>query len=606
MAAITPTPSSAANHFPPDSTHADIDQALEALRAAAPVWARTPIAERIDLLGELHDRLAEVSAQWAEASARAEGTDGTPQAGEEWLVGPYLMQRNIRLLREALVDIRKHGRPRIPGPVKTRANGQVTARVFPASLYDMALFPGVTAEVWMEPGVSAADLPSTQALAYTNGTASDDATSDGATSDGATSDGAVGSGGVALVLGAGNVTSIGPTDALYKFFVENRVVIYKMHPLNAFLGPLIERAFEPLVRRGALRVVYGGADIGEYLCNHPQVDEIHITGSDRTVEAIVFGLGEEGARRKAEHRPRLDKPISAELGNVSAVIVVPGPWSDKDVEYQAENLVSSLANNAGFNCNATRVVVQQEGWFKRQCLLDEMRRCLAKTSPRPAYYPGAAERFERFRQAHPEAEAYGEPAQGELPWLFIPELPEPAPSPEGGPADDICFRTEAFCGVFSETALAAETVPEFLERAVDFVNEQVWGTLNVTLIVHPGTTADSDNAAALERALERLRFGTVSVNHWAAVGFGLMTTTWGAFPGHDLYDLQSGLGVVHNTLMFARPQKTVVRSLFEAWPKPPWFVSHRTAYPLAKALADFERAPSPLKLLPITWYGVRG
>ncbi len=592
MAAITPTPSSPANHIPPDSPHGDIDQALETLHAAAPAWVRTSIAERIELLGELHDRLAEVSAEWAESSARAEGTDGTPQAGEEWLVGPYLMQRNIRLLREALADIRKYGQPRIPGPVKTRTNGQVTARVFPASLYDMALFPGVTAEVWMEPGVSAEELPSTQALAYRENLAcGEDADSEG---------------GVALVLGAGNVTSIGPTDALYKFFVENRVVIYKMHPLNAFLGPLIERAFEPLVRRGALRVVYGGADVGEYLCNHRLVDEIHITGSDRTVEAIVFGPGEEGARRKAERRPRLDKPISAELGNVSAVIVVPGPWSEKDVAYQAENLVSSLANNAGFNCNATRVVVQQEGWFKRQRLLDEMRRCLAETPPRPAYYPGAAERFERFRQAHPEAEAYGEPAEGELPWLFIPELPEPAPSPEGGPADDICFRTEAFCGVFSETALAAETVPEFLQRAVDFVNEQVWGTLNVTLIVHPGTTADPNNAAALERALERLRFGTVSINHWAAVGFGLMTTTWGAYPGHDLYDLQSGMGVVHNTLMFARPQKTVVRSLFEAWPKPPWFVSHRTAYPLARALADFERSPSPLKLLPITWHGVRG
>ena len=48
---------------------------------------------------------------------------------------------------------------------------------------------------------------------------------------------------VALVLGAGNVSSIGPMDALYKLFVEDRVVLYKMHPVNAYLGPLLERGF---------------------------------------------------------------------------------------------------------------------------------------------------------------------------------------------------------------------------------------------------------------------------------------------------------------------------------------------------------------------------
>ncbi len=91
-------------------------------------------------------------------------------------------------------------------------------------------------------------------------------------------------------------------DALYKLFVEDQVVLFKTHPANVYLGPLLEEGFRPLVERGFLRVVYGGAEEGAYLCAHAGVDEIHITGSDRTYEAIVFGAGEEGRRRKEQRR----------------------------------------------------------------------------------------------------------------------------------------------------------------------------------------------------------------------------------------------------------------------------------------------------------------
>src|SRR5262249_38515180 len=160
-----------------------------------------------------------------------------------------------------------------------------------------------------------------------------------------------------------------------------------------YLGPLLEEAFRALGERGFFRVVYGGAEEGAYLCSHPGVDTVHITGSDRTYEAIVFGPGEEGSRRKQRDEPVLSQPISAELGNVSPVIVVPGPWEEADFTYQAENLVTMLANNAGFNCNATRVIVTHAGWRGRERLLAAMRELLAKLPPRQAYYPGAAARF---------------------------------------------------------------------------------------------------------------------------------------------------------------------------------------------------------------------
>lgn len=579
MTAAAPQKPATSNSEPPRSSRHEIDQALAALTEHKAGWANLPVADRRAILRELLKDFTTVGKRWAEAVRKAEGIPpGTPTAGEEWLAGPYFILRNIRLLELALADIEQHGQPQIPGPVRSRPDGQVTAQVFPQQIWDKLFYGGIRAEVWMEPGVTAESLPSTQAVSYQQPNTG---------------------GQTCLVLGGGNVSSIGPMDALYKLFVDNTVVLLKMHPLNAYLGPLLGEGFQALIDWGALRIVYGGAEEGAYCCEHPQIEEIHITGSDKTVEAIVFGPGEEGARRKAERRPKLTKPVFSELGNVSPVIVVPGPWSAGDLEYHGENIAGSLANNAGFNCNASRVIITHEGWAERSALLDQVRQSLSRVPTRKAYYPGADERFERFVEAHPEAERLGQPDAGELPWTLIPNL-DPAAE------DEICFTTEAFCSVFGETALPADSVGEFLDRAVQFCNETLWGTLNVTLLVHPKTLADPAAAAALDRALAGLRYGAVSVNNWAAICYGLVVTPWGAHPGSDIYDIQSGTGVVHNTLMFSRPQKTVIHSPFRMSPKPVWFPSHKTALEMGQKLCAFESDPSLLKLPGIFYSALRG
>jgi acyl-CoA reductase-like NAD-dependent aldehyde dehydrogenase len=563
---------------PTATSQSELDQAVADLARRKNEWAAVPAIERAVLLDRLIDDFATITDRWADAVRRAEGLPAdAPLSGEEWLVGPYLVLRDLRLLRDSLRQIARGGVPKIPGPVTTRDDGQVVARVFPSSLYDRLFFPGVSAEVWMEPGISEPELAEHQAAAYRS---------------------LGGTGRVSLVLGAGNVSSIGPTDALHKLFVDNSVVLYKMHPVNAYLGPLLEEGFAALVQRGVLRVVYGGAEEGDYLCTHSGVDDIHITGSDRTVEAIAFGTDADAQERRRQRRPRMDKPITSELGNVSPLIVVPGPWSDSDIEYQAENIVSSLTNNAGFNCNATRVVIVHGGWDLRGKLLDAIRRVLSQAPQRKAFYPGAEERFRSFLEAHPEAETYGEHRDGHLPWAFIPGV-------AADRDDEICFQTEAFCGVFCETPLEASSPAHFVRQAVDFANGRLWGNLNVTLLVHPSSRRDPKLSAALDQAEADLLYGTVSFNHWAAVGFALMNTPWGAYPGNDLYDIESGTGFVHNAHMFDRPQKTIVRSPFMAFPKPPWFVSHATCRKLSSDLAGFEAHPSPLKLPRIFWHALR-
>jgi hypothetical protein len=583
MTLASPRLAPSAPAVPPPTARAALDRAVDDLEARKAAWPQAGIPERIAILRELRESVRRVAPRWAAGTAAAAGLDlGEPAGGVEWLMGPALVLRNLRFLERSLGEIARHGRPRIPGGVWTRPDGRAVAGNFPLEGYDRILYAGTSGETWMQPGVSAEEVPATQAVVY---------------------HAAERPGGVALVLGAGNVSSIGPMDALYKLFVEDRVVLYKTNPVNAHLGPYLEEGFRPLAERGFFRLVHGGAEEGGYLCRHPGIEEIHITGSDRTYEAIVFGTGPEGAERKRRGAPVLAKPVSSELGNVSPVIVVPGPWSDADFAYQGENLATMLATNAGFNCNALRVVVQHAGWSGRERLLDATREALARTPARRAWYPGAADRWGAFLAAHPEAERFGEGgepgSEGRLPWALISGL-----DPDS--RDEICYTTEAFCGLSGETAIAAADVPEFLERAAAFCNERLWGTLNATLIVHPATAADPVLGPAVEKAVAGLRYGTVSLNHWAAVGFALAVLPWGAYPGHTPEDIQSGTGVVHNTLMFSRVEKAVVRGPFRAFPKPVWFVGHRRAHEVFPRLTSFEAAPSPLKLPGIFAAALRG
>ena len=544
----------------PASSQEMMDVAVQALQEQKQVWVRTILQERIALLDELTRDFVAISQRWVDACLQAKGLSAEHPA-EEWAVGPWPVLKTLSQLRKAIIDIEACGHPNIPGSVTTRPDGQVITQVFPQTTYDRVLFPGITAELWMEPDVSILDLAETQAVAYR------DVTHPGK---------------VALVLAAGNVSSIAPLDILYKLFVEDQVVILKTNPVNEYLGPLIEESFRALIQSGFLRVVYGSAAEGAYLCNHPDVDEIHITGSDKTFNAILFGTGSEGEARRKRNEPLLHKRITGELGNVSPVIVVPGEWSEKDLAYHAEHIVTMLTTNAGFNCNATRVIITHKSWPQRDQLIQHIRRVLTQVPIRDSYYPGAQDRQKAFVTQHPDAQQIGDANSQQLPWTLITDV-------DAHNEDDICFTTEAFCGLFAETALDAHDTASYINKAVAFANDTLWGTLNATLIVHPSSLKEPAVADAIERAVADLRYGSIGVNYWAGIGYALGTTTWGAFAGHTLDDIQSGTGVVHNTLT------------------PVWFVSQgRKADKVFPLIVDLEASPSPRKLPAILWAAIVG
>jgi acyl-CoA reductase-like NAD-dependent aldehyde dehydrogenase len=559
---------------PPPTPQPACDAAVAELRAHADAWVRTSPERKAALLDEVLRATAAVADRWTELGSLHEGLDPTGvDAAEEAIVGPYIFMRATRFHRDALRDIARGGIPRIPGGARTLPDGRVAARVMPTGLFDRVSYIGFTADVLMQDGVTLESLPETMAVAYRTPPP----------------------GRVCLVLGAGNASSIGPLDVIHKLFVENQVCVLKMHPVMAHLTDVQAAALAPLVREGVVRIVVGDAVQGAYLSSHPGVDTLHITGSDRTYDAIVFGTGPEAADRKRRDEPLVGKPFSAELGNLTPILVVPGRWSQGDLDFHAENIVTMLTNNAGFNCTTSRVIVTARDWPQRQALLDRIRGRLATMPTRLAYYPGAARRYAAFADAHPEAEQFGSHADGHLPWMLVPSL-----SPEA--TGDPCYRVEAFCSVTAETPIEAPDAATFLERATRFANEELWGTLNATLIVDPRTGRDP----AVGRAVRDLRYGTVSVNYWSAVGYGLGITPWGAYPGNARTDIGSGTGVVHNPLMFERPEKTIARGWFRAWPKPVWFATHRTADVLMRELAQYEGDRRPQRIPGILWNAIRG
>jgi len=558
----------------------DIDAAVEVLTSNAKRWVDTTVEERIAIIDQLIRDTQDQAPEWSMAAAvHKQVSRDSANMGVDMGTGPYATIRNLRLFRQTLDDIRLTGRPQPPA-IRTAPDGQVIVDVLPADWVDRAFYTGWQAEVRIQQGVDRAQVEERMARIYRP---------DGKDE-----------GGVATVLGAGNVSSIPAMDVLYKLFVEDRVCLLKMNPVNEYVGPYLTRAFQVLVDQGYVRVVYGGAEQGIAVCQHPDVAEIHITGSDKTHDAIVYGTGEEGARRKAADDPINTRPISSELGNVSPVIVVPGPWSDRDLQFQGDNIASMLINNGGFNCIATRMVVTHRHWNRRGALLDAIRSSMASAEEQYPYYPGAEDRWRAFVDAHPEAETYGAVGPGRVPWTLIADLDPTA-------TDDIAFTTEAFCGVFGETGLdAPRSVPDFIDQAVDFCNEDLWGTLAASILVHPKSLKDPAIAAAVERAIDKLRYGTIGVNVWSGIGYLLVRTSWGGYPGHANTDIQSGRGVVHNSYMLEDVEKSVIRAPWYSPVKPWWFHTFKHMKDLTRGLTNFESSLDPRELAKVVTALLKG
>ncbi|MET8652941.1 aldehyde dehydrogenase family protein [Nocardia aurea] len=547
-----------------------IDDAVADLAAGEKAWAQTSLGKRGELLDLIHRRTARFAEDWVRAARTIKGLDaGSPLVGEEWMSGPLALLQATAAL-SATVSALDKGRSPIDGISLGSAPGdRVAVPILPLDFYDRLLLSGFRGEVWLRPGVDADTARRRAGLAQLDPTAT---------------------GGVGAVLGAGNITSIPPLDALYELFAHNRVVALKLNPVTDPLFTVFEMIFAPLLELGVLRILLGGAEAGGYLVGHPGIAHVHMTGSAQTHDAIVWGRGADGEKRRKSGEPLLRTPITSELGGVSPTIVLPGDWSEADLRFQAEHVATQRLHNNGYNCVATQAVVIARDWPQKRRFLDELRTALELAPQRAAYYPGSDGRVADALAAYPDAERLG---QGRVLVADLPRTRTPL------------LRTEYFSPVLGVVELPYSG-GDFLARAVDFANTELTGTLGANIIADPTTIARL--GIAFDRALERLRYGTIAVNAWTGLAFLTPRAAWGAFPGHTIDDVQSGIGVVHNAFLLDDVERTVVRGPFRPAPrslfagelalspKPPWFVTNTTAARTGRKLTEFYAGSEPVRL----------
>ena len=383
-------------------------------------------------------------------------------------------------------------------------------------------------------------------------------------------------------------------DMLDVMFRLNEVCVVKHHPLRDYNVPFFEKAFATLIQDGYLAQMTGGPKESSDLVNHPSVDHVHMTGGKPTHDGIVYGFDKtEQAKNKAAEKPVLKAEMTSELGCVTPWIVTPQPgWTDgdsltptpnltlnltlimilslmlptDDVEHHVKQLVAGITSNNSCNCLAPKMLVIDKDWDKTEFFLSKLKFHLNTRALVAPYYPGTTQRYEAFKKAYPKQM---EQIKGELggppdvagagkamsepcPWMVITLEEDVLDKKEW----EYALRNEPFAPVF-HIALLTGTGEEdaFLSKAVSFVNDELFGTLSMTLLA-------KDSTPAVEKAIADLRYGAIALNAWTAQCVSAPCATWGAYPGESLNDVQSGIGVVYNCLFYDHVQKSVLRSPF--------------------------------------------
>lgn len=367
--------------------------------------------------------------------------------------------------------------------------------------------------------------------------------------------------GVAVVLGAGNVTGLAAADAICQIFEQGRTVLLKLHPVQAPLAPVLEQALQPLIAAGLLAVVVGGAELAMAAIAAPEVTHVHLTGGEPTFRRLVDGDGS----------GPLAKPVSCELGNVTPWVVVPGRYSEKALAFQADQLAASIANNSSCNCIATKVILTCRQWEQRERFLGLIQQRLASLPARPAWYPGAVDLWQQ---------ATGQPpTEGCLPPTLRAGIDRQA--------EPHWFAREWFVPVAVETAVETDSMEDFCVAASRFTHE-LPGSLAASVTLPDGLA--TPDRARVELLIEHLRYGVVAVNAWSALGYAVGNVPWGGFPGGTIEKPESGIGFVHNPQQLPLVHNSIVRGPLTVWPTPPWFPWHGKRARLARGVADMYAA----------------
>jgi acyl-CoA reductase-like NAD-dependent aldehyde dehydrogenase len=538
-----------------------LDSLLHDLAAGAVRHADRDADGRAALAAATGHAVATHAARWVEAAVGIKsrsidgrrGAAGPAVIAEETATGPLATLRLLAITARVLRQVAQRGLPQAGAPPRvlhaaagcTGPESFIGVDVLPErSLLDGTIFPGHSATVrCVNPGSLEAFTRSWQEEARARPR----------------------QGGVALVLGAGNVTGLAAADVISQIFEHGRAVLLKLHPLHADVEPVLREALAPLVEAGLLACIVGGPDVAQTAVAAPGITHVHLTGGQGAFDAIVWGGS---GPRPPQAQPLLTKPITCELGNVTPWIVVPGRYTPQQLAFQADMIAASIANNTSFNCIATKAVLTCRSWDQREEFTAHVARRLAALPARPAWYPGAAAAWAEVTGRQP-------PADGSLPAVFRAGL-DPGAEPRW-------LAREWFGPVAVEVPLEADSVEAFCTLSKDFTRS-IPGSLAASVTL-PATLSAAD-ARRVALLCEHLEYGVVAVNTWSALAYAFGSVPWGGYPGATLAEPRSGIGRVHDPLLLPLVHNAIVRAPLAGWPLPPWFPWHRHGAALAGGVID--------------------
>jgi hypothetical protein len=383
--------------------------------------------------------------------------------------------------------------------------------------------------------------------------------------------------GLMVVLGAGNQGGLALCDTMYGLFTRNCVVYLKLHALRNYLEPLIRSLLEPLIRRGFVQVeCHTTNERAAALVHHPLVTAVHLTGGKETHDGLVWGFDpKEQQKNKQNNTPLLQAEMTSELGAVSPWIVVPANYTKAELKSQAGMLAAVIHSNASCNCNAPKVIVLDDNWEQKKEFLDIVEMTLAENILPVPYYPGCAQRWQKFRDQYPKAKTIdsntglgveerrlSKPLLSEkallLPHLAI-DLQVDLTTEAGRQAasQEYAFRTEPFCPVYTIARLQnMDSLDTFCDTAATFCNDYLFGSLSGTVTVKQ----ELQSTEAVQKLIANLKYGGIGVNYWGGMCYAFAEGKWGAFPGESLANVESGIGFINNLLGIQGVQKCVMTS----------------------------------------------
>ena len=390
--------------------------------------------------------------------------------------------------------------------------------------------------------------------------------------------------GITLILGAGNVSSIPLLDTIFDMVVNRHCILLKLNPVNEYLKPVFEKVFEGFISKGYMIVSTGDINVSSYMTNHSGVTNMHLTGSDKTYENIVYGktLNEKDKGKKTLPKKN-KKPFTTELGNVTPFIIHPGKWTSTEIRYQARKIVTAKLNNNGFNCIAAQVIVLPKNWKHTEKLVNAIKQQLALEKDRYTYYPNSGETLQQLKKDKNINQ------ENDL-TCATPHLTKDLE------LNDFYENNEVWSSTLFFKYLDHDGDTDFVHKAISYVNEKVWGNLGVAVLIK--NHDNKKNKATTKNYVDNLKYGTIAINEWPALGFIIPTMPWGGYPGNKDSNIQSGQGYVHNAYFFESPLKGVLYSKFKLpLIDPVWFTSNNKGPKVFKNLTYYQIENSKINLL---------